>query len=66
MSFLTASDARSFIAAHDFAEFELMEYTGSNNVEIERDGHCGFVVNGKVYFLGDSDLIAFANRLREA
>jgi hypothetical protein len=64
--FFTASDARAFIAQHDFAAFELEVFTGSDNVEVERDGHCGFVANGQVHFLGDADLIAFADHLAEA
>lgn len=64
--FFLASDARAFIAQHDFAALELEAFTGSNDVEVERDGHCGFVAKGQVHFLGDADLIAFADHLAEA
>lgn len=63
--FFLSTDARQFIANHDFAAFELQSFTGCEIVEVERDGHCGYVLNGDVHFLSDSDLISFANHLRE-
>lgn len=66
MTFFVASDARAFIASHAFAAFELQGFTGCDNVEVERDGHCGYVHNGNAHFLLDADLISFANHLQEA
>lgn len=64
--FFLSSDARQFIANHVFATSEIQVFTGCEVVEVERDGHCGYVHNGEVYFLNDTDLVNFANHLREA
>lgn len=63
--FILSEDARQFIANHDFAESELRLFTGCEYVVVESDGHCGYVYNGKAFFLSNDDLVAFANYLKE-
>lgn len=67
MFFFTAMDARKFIAnATDYVAIEaLRDFTGCDDVEIERDGHCGFVVNGTCHWLDDADLVKFAETIKE-
>lgn len=67
MFFFTATDARNYIViATDYVAIEALKYfTGCDNVEIERDGHCGFVFNGVVHWLDDADLVKFAETIKE-
>lgn len=62
--FFLSIDARQYIANHDYAATELQSFTGCEVVEVERDGHCGYVHNGQAHFLSDSDLVKFANHLK--